>query len=250
MNLPCEVIRDLLPLYRDGVCGETSRHMVSGHLQDCAACRRELAGLEEALLQPAPPDEAAGLKAVAKALKKKKRRILWRSVLTAVLIVAIGIGGYAALAQIPIPVPLEYLSVSEVAQLSSGDLVYVLDSDHPKAIRTIWHDYTIQEGVVYITARYLLFGPKADALPNRWNPAHALNGIIDLSDGSIQAVRLGTEDNYVTLWEPGQSLPAASEETELFFAAYTEAHMAPAAGEVRAQTPPPDLLGANSDLND
>lgn len=244
MNLPCEVIRDLLPLYRDGVCGETSRHFVAGHLQDCAACRQALDALETSLAQPAPADEAAGLKAVAKALEKRRKKVMWRSVLAAVLIVAVSIGGYAALAQIPIAVPLEYLTVTEVAQLSSGELVYALDSSHPKAIRTILHDYTIRENIVYITAQYQLFGPKADALPSRWEPAHPLNGLIDLSGQSLTAVRLGTEDDYVTLWEQGQSLPAASEETEQYFIWYSAAHETPAvSGAITAETPPPDPLG-------
>lgn len=244
MNLPCEVIRDLLPLYRDGVCGETSRHFVSGHLQNCAACRQELAGLEAALAQPAPSDESAPLKAVAKALEKKRRKVMWRSILAAVLIVAVSLGAYAALAQIPISVPLEYLTVTEVAQLSSGDLVYVLDSSHPKAVRTILHDYTIREGIVYITAQYLLFGPQADELPSRWEPAHPLNGLVDLSGGSLTAVRLGTEEDYMTLWEQGQPLPAASEETEQYFAWYSSTHEAPAvSGAITTETPPPDPLG-------
>ncbi len=244
MNLPCEVIRDLLPLYRDGVCGETSRHFVAGHLSNCSACRQELAALEETLTRPAPTDEAAPLAAVAKALKKKRRNVIWRSILAAVLIVAVSLGGYAVLAQIPISVPLEYLTVTEVARLSSGDLVYVLASSHPKAVRTILHDYTIREGMVYITAQYLLFGPQADELPSRWEPAHPLNGLVDLSDESITAIRLGTEEDYVTLWEQGQPLPAASEETEQYFAWYSSTHEAPAvSGVVAAESPPPDPLG-------
>ncbi|WP_458862151.1 zf-HC2 domain-containing protein [Acidaminobacterium chupaoyuni] len=42
MDLSCEIIRDLLPLYHDGVCSEESRQLVEDHLKNCPACRAEL----------------------------------------------------------------------------------------------------------------------------------------------------------------------------------------------------------------
>ncbi len=39
MGKQCELIRDLLPLYVDDACSETSAELVKEHLQDCAACR-------------------------------------------------------------------------------------------------------------------------------------------------------------------------------------------------------------------
>ena len=38
MNKECEVIRDLLPLYADDVCSETSRELIREHLQQCPEC--------------------------------------------------------------------------------------------------------------------------------------------------------------------------------------------------------------------
>lgn len=35
----CDVIRDLLPSYLDGICSDASRELVDGHLQECDACR-------------------------------------------------------------------------------------------------------------------------------------------------------------------------------------------------------------------
>lgn len=39
MKYPCEMIRDLLPLYIDNVCSEASRKIVEGHLDGCEPCR-------------------------------------------------------------------------------------------------------------------------------------------------------------------------------------------------------------------
>ena len=38
MKNECEVIRDLLPLYADDVCSETSRQLIEEHLRECAEC--------------------------------------------------------------------------------------------------------------------------------------------------------------------------------------------------------------------
>ena len=47
MNMDCDVIRDLLPLYADDACSEQSRTLVNEHLLDCADCRDMLRKLRE-----------------------------------------------------------------------------------------------------------------------------------------------------------------------------------------------------------
>jgi hypothetical protein len=42
MDISCDIIRDLLPLYHDGVCSADSRALVEEHLKGCAGCRAEL----------------------------------------------------------------------------------------------------------------------------------------------------------------------------------------------------------------
>ena len=39
MKYQCDIIRDLLPLYHDGVCSKASETVVREHLGECAACR-------------------------------------------------------------------------------------------------------------------------------------------------------------------------------------------------------------------
>ncbi|MBQ8508376.1 MAG: zf-HC2 domain-containing protein [Clostridia bacterium] len=50
----CDVIRDLLPLYVDGVCSDASRALVEAHLVECEDCRRlfEAMGTQETLNEP------------------------------------------------------------------------------------------------------------------------------------------------------------------------------------------------------
>ena len=75
MKPACDMIRDLLPLYQDGVCSEESKRQVDAHLQDCPACREELRLLQTSFSAPkATVKEQAVAKAAAKAWK---RRRLW-----------------------------------------------------------------------------------------------------------------------------------------------------------------------------
>jgi len=39
MKIPCDVIKDLLPLYYDGVCAENSKKIVEEHIAECDSCR-------------------------------------------------------------------------------------------------------------------------------------------------------------------------------------------------------------------
>lgn len=41
MNIPCEVILDLIPLVRDGASSEEAKRMVEDHVAQCAPCRAE-----------------------------------------------------------------------------------------------------------------------------------------------------------------------------------------------------------------
>ena len=42
MHMNGEVIRDLLPLYHDGVCSSESKALVEQHLKNCLSCKKEL----------------------------------------------------------------------------------------------------------------------------------------------------------------------------------------------------------------
>ena len=99
-NLPCDVIRDLLPLYVDGVCSEESKAAVEAHLESCEACKAEYQRLLDAE-QLVPEQELNPTQAEEKQIKAlrrvkrnlNKRRVL-AVVLTAVVLIGIGIGLY------------------------------------------------------------------------------------------------------------------------------------------------------------
>ena len=71
MSLSCDVTRDLLPLYHDGVCSEESRALVEAHLKACPDCSAILAELRgEIDLPHEEPNDGAVLKKLHKNVKR------------------------------------------------------------------------------------------------------------------------------------------------------------------------------------
>ena len=81
MKINCEMAQDLLPLYEDGVCSETSKAAVVEHLSECESCRNLLKTI------PAIPEAELEMEDAPKAKESfQKVRKRWRaSLLTVVL---------------------------------------------------------------------------------------------------------------------------------------------------------------------
>ena len=74
MNITCDVIRDLLPLYHDDVCSEDSRRLVETHLEACPACRAELKKYDGEFRFDNNLREAKPMEQVARTWKADKKR--------------------------------------------------------------------------------------------------------------------------------------------------------------------------------
>lgn len=89
MKLSCNVTRDLLPLYHDGVCSEESGRLVEDHIKDCADCRAILSELRGEIEVPREePDDLAPLEQIGKNVKKGKKKA-WLRGAAAVLAVVL-----------------------------------------------------------------------------------------------------------------------------------------------------------------
>ena len=54
--MECEVIRDLLPSYLDGLCSLKSQELVEAHLASCPDCARAAEAMREAVRVEPQPD--------------------------------------------------------------------------------------------------------------------------------------------------------------------------------------------------
>lgn len=88
-DLPCGVIQDLLPLYVDGCCSESSRQAVDRHLDTCPDCRTAL----HEISCPLPPAEAgAPLESqedAAPVMKKGLKKIRRRWIASILIVIAL-----------------------------------------------------------------------------------------------------------------------------------------------------------------
>lgn len=91
----CDIVRDLLPLYCDGICSEESKRMVEAHLEACDDCKQEQARMQEQLqAHSIQAQEQTILKAAATAWKKGKHKAFLKGVVAVLVGVLLLLGGY------------------------------------------------------------------------------------------------------------------------------------------------------------
>lgn len=72
MKTSCELIRDLLPLYHDGICSDTTKKIVEEHLAECKECSLILQKMSVSLKSTNSVREDSEEKMFSKAAKKWK----------------------------------------------------------------------------------------------------------------------------------------------------------------------------------
>lgn len=80
----CDMMRDLLPLYADGVCSEESKKAVTEHLAGCEDCRKELEKMNQKIAVAADTDISA--------VRKIRKRIRIGKIIVAVIAAFLCIG--------------------------------------------------------------------------------------------------------------------------------------------------------------
>jgi len=98
MKIACDIIKDLLPLYIEGMVSETSKKEIAMHFDECADCK----AVYEQMTAPKPEIHfnTEPAKSFKKYIKKEKRRFGWKvallyslAILAAILIWLITMGG-------------------------------------------------------------------------------------------------------------------------------------------------------------
>ena len=68
--IECDVIRDLMPLYAEGLASEATRRVVETHTVCCPGCRRQL----EAMCTPLEPDLTEENKNYIRAIREQNEK--------------------------------------------------------------------------------------------------------------------------------------------------------------------------------
>lgn len=164
MKYPCNVIRDLLPLYHDGVCSAESTELVKAHLADCPDCTAYYAALCRDT-HPAPPPKdplweqkkAGSFRALRRRLRKKQvLAVLLTVVLCAAFLLA-GVGYLRHTEQV-----ISYADNITVS-VQDGSLVGRLQGDQASHLH-IKRVETAVDGQTQVYLFFCLSGSKWDAL--------------------------------------------------------------------------------------
>ncbi len=152
-KISCDIIKDLLPLYKDEVCSQKSRDMVEEHLPECEECRTYL----EAMYQELPPvtsswkdntgennsSDNIDIDIETAFLKKISRQINWWKTIFCSFILLIAVMTFAILKDALFlsvtslqqtlgfdkRVSLEDIHIADLYQLKDGSLYFTLESD-------------------------------------------------------------------------------------------------------------------------
>ena len=117
-KITCDVIRDLLPLYCDGVCSQDSRELVREHLEDCRECRGLLQKMRQECVLPGEEEQAheTVVRDMAVSWKKGLRRSFLKGALIMLCACAVLVGGWVALTRlVMVQVPADRVEIAVVS---------------------------------------------------------------------------------------------------------------------------------------
>lgn len=140
MKLPCYLVRDLLPLYKDEACEPETATDVREHLEGCPDCRtlwetlQTAAPLEEAVDQAKAQEQAAALRRVKHTQQKKRVQTILVTLLVVILLGGGGLGLYFHAVETYLEYPQESIlgveeePISEQWRIRGKGIVLKLDS--------------------------------------------------------------------------------------------------------------------------
>ena len=150
----CGVVKDLLPLYADGVCSEESKHLVEKHIAECENCAEEL---ESYFYETADAERKLGEKEAVKSFKRKVEiRVMKKITLSFILVCAVAFGVWNGVWYFTAKAPYNdyQKSYEEKVAYENGEYVYGFDtgtlSDISLDVRQ--PHYLENNGVIYVYA--------------------------------------------------------------------------------------------------
>ena len=102
MKIPCEIVKDLLPIYKDDVCSIQSRKAVDEHLQKCEDCKSYLACMNDDFIENDFLEIAE--KAKYATFKEIKKKLLRKNVMITVISILFTIGLFSIIFNYQIPI--------------------------------------------------------------------------------------------------------------------------------------------------
>lgn len=133
-EINCNIVKDLMPLYIDGIVSDETAGEIQEHIEQCNECQEEYKALTQNLTLPSntniQQENSRALKAFSRKLKSKKIMVSFISVIITVLVTFAGYMVYQN-----VGVVHDYLSPFKIVSLRDGKTdiwkqVYFEDQDY------------------------------------------------------------------------------------------------------------------------
>lgn len=223
-KLPCDIVRDILPLYYDDVCSTSTKEHIEAHITTCSGCKLMVERLKEQEylsleIIERNKIEGAGLKSIAVFWDRTKARAFAKGLLAAASIFSLLILGYLGLTQWNIvTVPTEVIRITDISQLSDGKIAYQVKMTDGYNVNQI--NYKVNsEGDVYMVPVRPLIKSKQHyqiGLANMYDFVN-LEQIRANQGVEIRAVYYGSPKKPILIWKKGAELPVANDTVEALF---------------------------------
>ena len=225
MKNDCNIVRDLLPMYIDGVVSEDSRELVEEHVAQCHACKVIYAQMKDALQENDTQQDRREFERAASKLKiRRKRRAAMKVLLGVVLGVFLLTAGLHFVHDYSYDMPLSEYSVSLSRMRSSNAVIKTIKV----ANSSYYHGHsenTGEDGVRILRLHKGLIGSNGtnqarvfSDICGRWENGQWLDGI----DTPVTYKRVDVDGNEQLIYEPYQDIPYCSQEMEDYYKAEQE----------------------------
>lgn len=221
MKISCKIIEDLLPLYYDNICSNESKELIDEHLKECEHCKKTLDEISNTLpIENKKPIEP--LKSVSDKWLKFRKKSLIKGLIIGVSICLVLVTAFFALTQWRIiPVNADKFEVTDLCELSDGQIAFHLYVDDNYNLHTITVDIT-DDNVMYITPKR---GVIEDRRRKEFNAGFFDRDYVVSVSGNVEwytdfnymltpvkAVYIGTKNNNILLWDENTDIPLATAE--------------------------------------
>lgn len=148
MKISCDIIRDLLPLYKDSVCSDATKDMVEDHLSGCEGCREYYEQMSGELPEISSGEEGSPqITEDWSFFKKAGQRLIYRQILfasAAVLLLLIPYSIYSVFSSSQSP-------LIDAAREKVLEAVPFLDRRIPVEDIEVHDAYQLEDGSVCVT---------------------------------------------------------------------------------------------------
>ncbi|MBB4826235.1 hypothetical protein HNO89_003472 [Sporosarcina luteola] len=138
--MKCNVVKDLLPLYVDGICSEDTIEIVEEHVRDCDKCKAHLMMMQTDYVETIPEEVRDAVKPFKKINKKRRIQVVVAIVLTFLLTVigAIVLHDTGALNHIFFPMVSAHVAVDSEDNKEQWKSLYFEDQKSLKYDSVFW----------------------------------------------------------------------------------------------------------------